>query len=365
MLRASPALALALLLCACGSSDEAEPNAGEGVRPSDTVSNTVNAACKPASALPEADATAVRLAAESVTEHLRAGQLDAIWDSLHPQARQDDRREAFMAALASMQHRLQSGSDAAEVEGVFVVDIDGGASALARVRCGADDDPQGFTLLTNAGNQDVAVATVRSGGDPFGFATTVQLRRQGATWKLLGVNVGLDTYRGRDAAEYEGLADAYVRQQRVVEAYLALTVAEQLAKRGESIKPDRALAISDKLDSVATSREFQQQLGVWELGGRQYDIQGFSVTATQSDLSAVVRYVTPTGLIQEALDQEADALVGHLKMQHPEIAKRFDAVIFEAYDSEAAAAAPGSNVQAYRTARVFKEQPGTPTSRPG
>jgi len=366
MSRVASALLLALLLPACGGSDEEKTGSPKGAP---QQADKVAAQCTPGDGMTAEDREAVESAARTVFEQLRGGQLDALWDSVHPQARQDDQREAFQGALASMQRRLESGGAEAQVVSTHFVDIEGGASALARVRCGTQGDPEAFTLITNAGDEDVAVVVLRSPGEPFGYATTVQLRRHGRGWKVLGVNVGLHDYRGRDAADYERLADAYVKQQRTVEAYLVLALAEQLANRGASLKLDRALVLADKVDAVANSQEYQAQLGVWEVGGRSYDIQGFSVTATQSDLSAVVKYVTPTGLIQEALDQEADALLRHLEMQHPELAKRFDAVVFEAYDSEAGAAKPGSEVQAYRTARVFPEPvveqvPGK-TSRPG
>ena len=368
MRRVATALVFALLLPGCGGDEEA---AASSARPSADPATTakVGATCQATTTLPDGEREAIHQTAQTAFARLRRGEFDLLWGSLHPQARREDQREAFTAALASMQRRLENGGETAAVTSAFVVDIRGGASALARVRCGAPGDPAALTLLTNAGDEDVAAVNLVTGGDPFGFATTVQLRRHADAWRVLGVHVGLATYRGRGADDYERLADAYVKQHRVVEAYLILALANQLANRGGSVKLDRALAIADKLDAVINSEEFQQQLGVWEVGGRRYDVQGFSVTATQSDLSAVIRYVTPTGLIQEALDQEADALLAHLGMQHPEIAKRFDAVVFEAYESEAAAGTPGSEVQAYRTARVFPEavaqdEPGK-TSRPG
>ncbi|MBV1859145.1 MAG: hypothetical protein KUG77_12095 [Nannocystaceae bacterium] len=368
MRRAATALAIALLLPACGGDEETPSSERKGSADSGTTAK-IGATCQPTTALPEADRETIHATAQAAFTRLRGGELDMLWSALHPQARREDQREAFTTALTSMQHRLESGSETAEVTDAYVVDIRGGASALARVQCGAQGDPGGLTLITNAGDEDVAMVNLVSSGDPFGFATTVQLRRHADAWRVLGVHVGLSAYRGRGADDYERLADAYVKQQRVLEAYLVLTVANQLANRGGSVKLDRALAIADKLDAVGNSKEFQQQLGVWEVGGRRYDVQGFSVTSTQSDLSAVIRYVTPTGLIQEALDQEADALLAHLGMQHPEIAKRFDAVVFEAYESEAAAGDPGGEIQAYRTARVFPEpvaedEPGK-TSRPG
>jgi len=362
------ALAIALLLPACGGDDEA--SAGPPAGSADAAAAAkVGASCQATTTLPDAEREAIHETAQTAFTRLRGGDLDTLWSSLHPQARREDQREAFTTALASMQRRLESGAETAAVTDAYAVDIRGGASALARVRCGAPGDPAALTLITNAGDEDVAVVNLMTGGDPFGFATTVQLRRHADAWRVLGVHVGLAAYRSRGADDYERLADAYVKQRRVIEAYLVLALAEQLANRGGSVKLDRALAIADKLDAVGNSKEFQQQLGVWEVGGRRYDVQGFSVTATQGDLSAVIRYVTPTGLIQEALDQEADALLAYLGMQHPEIAKRFDAVVFEAYESEAAAGAPGSEVKAYRTARVFpeavaEEEPGK-TSRPG
>ena len=367
MLRLASALVLALLLPACGRADE---EGGESPKETEArEAEKVAARCAPSESMTPEDREAAESAARAVFEQLRSGQLDALWDAVHPQARQDDQREAFQGALASMQRRLEGADAEAQLVSTHFIDIKGGASALARVRCGAQGDPEAFTLITNAGDEDVAVVVLRSHGVPFGYATTVQLRRHGRGWKVLGVNVGLHDYRGRNAADYERLADAYVTQRRTVEAYLVLALAEQLANRGASLKLDRALTITDKVDAVANSKEYQQQLGVWEVGGRSYDIQGFSVTATQSDLSVVVKYVTPTGLIQEVLDQEADALLGHLEMQHPELAKRFDAVVFEAYDSEAGATKPSGEVQAYRTARVFpepvvEEGPGK-TSRAG
>ncbi|MGH1343430.1 MAG: hypothetical protein ACRBN8_17860 [Nannocystales bacterium] len=368
MRRAATALAIALLLPACSGDEQAPADpAQDAAKPGTTAK--VGATCQSTAALPEAEREAIHETARTAFAQLRGGDLDTLWSSLHPQARREDQREAFTQALASMQRRLESGAETAALTNAYAVDIRGGASALARVRCGAQGDPSGLTLITNAGDEDVAVVNLVTGGDPFGFATTVQLRRHADAWRVLGIHVGLAAYRARTADDYERLADAYVKQRRVVEAYLVLALADHLANRGGSVKLDRALSIADKLDAVTNSKEFQQQLGVWEVGGRRYDVQGFSVTATQSDLSAVIRYVTPTGLIQDALDVEADALLAHLAMQHPEIAKRFDAVVFEAYESETSAAAPGSEVQAFRTARVFPEpvvvdEPGK-TSRPG
>jgi hypothetical protein len=362
MLRA-PAFALASVLLACGG--DKEPPKGKDQPAAETPAakdKKVGATCQPTSALPEGEHDAIVESAVAAAHQLRNGELEALWEAIHPKARADIEQEAFTAALTSMQRRLNTVEEL-EVVSTAAIDIRGGASALTRVRCELEGDPNPFTLITNAGGEDVAVVQFYSKGRPFGYATTVQLRRHDNVWKILGVHVGLAAYRGKTATDYEGLADAYVSQQRVVEAYLVLAVAEQLANRGGSLKLDQALALADKVEEVGTSKAFQQGLGVWEVGGRRYDIQGFAVTATQSDLSVVLRYVTPTGLIQEALDEEADALLGHLQMQHPEIAKRFDAVVFEAYDSEGAAAEPGSEVQAFRTPRVFPkpEAPDTPS----
>ena len=357
MLRVATAALLGLALSGCGKdeapkgkpdikADAAEPAADKGKK--------VGVACRSTDGMSEEERDAIHQAAFLAAHRLRDGDLEGLWESIHPQARVDSQRDAFTEALTAMQRRLNQVEEL-EVVASSVVDVRGGASALTRVRCGSDTDPNAFTLITNAGDEDVAVVLLRSKGSPFGYATTVQLRRREKDWRVLGIHVGLDAYRGRDAASYQNLADAYVQQQQTVEAYLILAVAQQLANRGGSLKLDLALGLADKVDAVENSKEFQQQLGVWEVGGRRYDIQGFAVTATQSDLSAVVRYVTPTGLIQEALDQEADALLGHLQMQHPELAKRFDAVVFEAYDSSTAASEAGAEVQAFRTPRVFPE----------
>ncbi len=363
MRRAAAALATSLFLIGCGGDDS---GSGSGDQTPAKSNTAIGVSCVATSTLKTDAAGAIHEAAQTVFGLLRSGQHDTLWDALHPQARHEDQREAYRESLASMERRLASGADTATLSHAFFVDIRGGATDLARVTCGEENDPERLTLITNAGDEDIAVVTLHSDGDPFGFATTVQLRRSANAWRLVGVHVGLDTYRGRTAADYVRLADAYVKQRRIVEAYLVLTLAEQLAARGGSLKLDAELSISDKLDAVAQSQEFQRELGVWEIGGQRYDIEGFAVTATQSDLSAVVRYVTPTGLIQDALELEADALQGYLTMQHPEIAKRFDAVIFEAYASAAAATKPGTEVQAFRTARVFPEpqRPQVPSATP-
>ncbi|MEM6290217.1 MAG: hypothetical protein AAGA54_03100 [Myxococcota bacterium] len=348
MLR-SLAVALALSLAACSTDDDASKEAAPDA--STPQPDAIAVACAPASKLDSKVRDDLNAAALEVFGTLRKGDIDAVWDSLHPQAQRDDQRDAFKEALESMHRRLRSGGEKTALAHSYVVDVQGGVTALTRVQCGEENDPQRLALLTNAGNENVAVVTLLSGGDPFGFATTVQLRRHKGAWKVLGVHVGLATYRGSDASDYESLADAYVSQRRVVEAYLVLGIADKLAQRGGSVRLHRGLDIAEKLDAVTNSREFQQALGVWEVGGRRYDVQGFSITATQSDLSFVVEYVTPTGLIKEALESEADALVGYVNMQYPELAKRFDAVVFEAYDSESAATK--GEVQAFRTPRVF------------
>ncbi len=352
MLRLRPVIATTFaLLLGCTAEPETAPDGSGPADEAEAARSKIAVNCTPTSTLEPGSKAKIHGAAQEVFDRLRAGDIDAIWSALHPQAQRADQREAFTQALDNMHRRLRGSSAKPTVEHAFFVDVQGGVTDLARIACGAKDDPQALTLFANAGNEDLAVVTLTTPGEPFGLATTVQLRRTRAGWRVLGVNVGLASYRGRDATDYETLADGYVGQQRAVEAYLALGIAEQLAGRGGSMKTTRLLTISDKLSAVGRSREYQQHLGAWELGGVQYNVTGFSIAATQSDLSAVVKYVSPGGLIKEILDSEADQLLGYVKMQYPELAKQFDALVLEAYAQESDSE---EQVDAYRVARYFE-----------
>jgi hypothetical protein len=287
---------------------------------------------------------------------LREGRTDALWDGLHPQARREDQREPFMQALEAMEGRLQGTTAEPAIAGVHLVDLRGGTNSLARVQCGADDDPERFTLLVNAGDEDVAVVVLQASGSQTEHAVTVQLRRRGQQWHLLGIQVNPTAYRGNGAAAYETLADLAMSQKKVVTAYLLLGLAQTLSDRGASISSATHERIEEKLAAIARDRLFMAELGVWRLGDAQFRIEGLSLVATQNDISPVIKYVSPQGLVEDLLGRDADVLVAEVRRRFPELAAHFDAVVFEAYAEPPTE--PGKSYQAYRVVRPLAPAAG-------
>lgn len=289
--------------------------------------------------------------ANTAFAQVRAADLESLWSGLHPQAQRAGQQEAFAEAIRTAAQRLEGASAEPSLDHVHFVDVRGGSSDLAKVRCGDAKDPSSFELIANAGNEDLAVVTFVSDGDPFTYATTLQLRRRGEHWRLLGVQAGPMRYRGKGAEDFEQLGETLSRAQKIVPGYLALAVAQQLASRGSAIKTVQQSRIDQKLASVQSSELLQADLGAWTVEGKQYEVAGFGVAATQNDLSAVVKYVTPGGLIREVLDGEADRLLAHVKSRWPELGETFDAIVFEAYAD--APTEPNREYEAYRIARYF------------
>lgn len=285
---------------------------------------------------------------------LRAGAADDLWDSLHPQARHPQQRQAFVDALPAMQRRLQASPGEPKIAVAYHIEVSGGVSDLARVNCGKASDPLGITLISNVGNENLAVVSMTSEGSPFSHATTLQLRRRGTAWMLVGVQVGPSSYRGKDAIDFASLADAYINNNKPVEAFLTLAMAQRLATLGSAITSNLQASISQKLSDVEHSNTYKTALGVWQVGEKNFEVTGLSLAATQADVSPVIKYVSPGGLIKEILDAEADQLAGVLRRKHPELAKVFDAVIFEAYTQ--APSDPNKRYDAFRTARYFRKQ---------
>ena len=87
------------------------------------------------------------------------------------------------------------------------------------------------------------------------FATTLQLRRRGQHWRLLGVQTGLARYRGKGPEDFEQLGERFAREQKAVPGYLALAIAAQFATRGSAIKSRRQGRIEQKLQCIGADIE--------------------------------------------------------------------------------------------------------------
>lgn len=347
---------LALLFAAgCQTAEEDAPAADAKARAQAIEDAAVPAkiavGCVGGDAIEASKRETIVTTAEAVFAQVRAGDLEGLWNGLHPQAQRAGQQDAFAQAITAAAQRLADARGEPLIEHVHYVDVRGGASDLAKVRCGEQDDPTSFELVANAGNEDLAVVTFISDGDPFAFATTLQLRHRAGQWRLLGVQAGLARYRGKGPEDFETLGERFAREQKVVPGYLALAVAAQLATRGSAIKTRRQSRIEQKLQAMEGSELLKAEIGPLLLDGKTYDILGFAVASTQSDLSPVIKYVSPGGLIREVLDGEADRLLAHVKERWPDLAKNFDAVVFEAYAE--APTEPNREYDAYRIARYF------------
>jgi hypothetical protein len=345
----------ALLLAAACQTDADVPAADAKARAQAIENAAVPAkiavACVGGDAIEPAVRERILAAAEAAFAQVRAGDLEALWAGLHPQAQRAGQQDAFGEAIRSAAHRLEGARGEPVLEHVHHVDVRGGASDLAKVQCGDAKDPSAFEFVANAGNEDLAVVTYVNDGDPFAFATTLQLRRRGEAWRLLGVQAGLARYRGKGPEEFERQGEGFAKEQKIVPGYLALAVAQQLAARGSAIKTQRQARIEQKLASVEGSELLKAEVGPWVVGGKTYEITGLAVASTQTDLSPVIKYVTPGGLIREVLDGEADQLLAEVKTRWPALRESFDAVVFEAYAE--APSEPNREYDAYRIARYF------------
>lgn len=356
------------LFCACSTQPEepAQPATPAG-QAQDGQGRAIAVQCQSGEAIDAAARAALEEQARAFYQALREGRSDALWDGLHPQARREDQRQPFLEALEGMEARLSGVTREPRLDAVHLVDLRGGTNALARVQCGAADDPRRFTLLANAGDEDVAVVVLHAsaGGQAAKtsqteHAVTVQLRRRGERWHLLGIQVNPTAYRGQDAAAWEALADLAMSQKKVVLAYLVLGLAQTLSDRGASITSATHERIEDKLAAIASDRLFMAELGVWTLGDARFRIEGLSLVATQSDISPVFKYVSPQGLVEDLLDRDADVLVAEVRRRFPELATHFDAVVLEAYAEPPTEA--GKSYQAYRVVRPLAPPPAASPS---
>lgn len=357
-MRSIPFAAALLLVLACKTQTPAE--AAREARALEVASEKIAVACQGGEAVAPAVREAVEATARANVASLRGGDVDGLWTALHPQARDADGRAAFVDSLRAMQQRLVGTSEDAELEQLWVVDVSGGVNDLARVSCGDDEAPT-LQMMANVGGEDIAVVSLLSTGDPFTQATTVQLRRRGEAWRLVGLQVNPAKYRGKSAAEFFALADELARQKKAVSSYLLLGVAQTLATRGAALRTPLEDRIGEALEVVRKDPLFAAETGEWDVGGDTFSIEGLSLAATQGDLSPVVKYVNERGLVQELLGRDADKLMDHVRTQYPELGEQFDAVVFEAYAERPTE--PGRQYEAYRIARFFdasRDQPPPP-----
>lgn len=311
----------------------------------------IGVSCRPGHLLDATLRGVVETEALGVYAAVRDGRLDDVWGALHPQARQEDKKPAFMEALHTMQTRLQPADADASVRALHVVEVRGGANDLARVICEGTNGTEGFTMLSSVGGEDLAVITLHTAGEPFGLATTVQLRMSGDTWRLVGIQVNPTSYNGKDAAQWEALADAHWRADKPVPAYFALGVAQTLSTRGGSISTASKDRINEKLEGLRNDKGFAEDTRAWRVDDQRYDLAGVSLASTLSDISPVIKYVSRGGLERETLEREADILVAHVRKTYPDLADHFDAVVFEAYAEPPTEA--GRSYDAFRLARFL------------
>jgi len=342
-------LALALVLSAACNAETDTPRA-PGQVAGDKPGQAIAVSCESDGNIAAEPRAEIEAHARTLHKALREGQLDVLWDDLHPQARRDDQRKPFMGALAAMQLRLQDQDDEPEIDRVLRVDVSGGVNSLAQVQCGEPNADDAVHLVINAGDEDVAVVILRSGAAT-SFATTIQLRRRGERWRLLGIQVNPSHYRGKSAAAYEIAADVYMRQQKVVAAFFLLGVAQTLSDRGASVESSLHLRIEEKLAGIEQDQLFAAETGTWTLGDDRFDIEGLSLVSNHKDISPVIKYLSPQGLVRDLLDRDADKLIAEIKRRFPELQRHFDAVVFEAYAD--VPNEPGKSYQAYRVVRYF------------
>jgi hypothetical protein len=343
-------LLLAATLVAC-STETGTPADATPAAAAERANQAIAAQCAMGDAIEEPVRAAVEGQAKTLYQALREGRTNTLWDELHPQARREDQRQPFMEALAAMTGRLDATTGEPTLERVYRVDLRGGSNSLARVQCGEPEDPERFTLMVNAGGEDVAVVVLRATEGRDALATTVQLRQRGEHWHLLGIQVNPTSYRGKGAEAYEALADFAMGQQKVVLAYLLLGLSQTLSDRGASVESATHQRIEEKLAAIGRDRLFSAELGIWTLGDAHFRIEGLSLVSTREDISPVIKYVSPQGLVQELLEGDADALVEEVRRRFPELAAHFDAVVFEAYTEPPTA--PGKRYDAYRMVRYL------------
>lgn len=308
--------------------------------------------CKPVDDVDDPTRGAVEAQARAVYGMVRQGRFGEVWDTLHPQARREDQRKPFVAALEAMRARLQEVEGEPSVDSLYVVDVRGGVNDLARVTCEDQEDAsESFTMITNVGDEDLAVVTLLASSDVFGHAATIQLRERGNAWRLVGIQVNPAIYKRKSASQWEAIADRHRRANKPVPAYLALGVAQALSSRGAAVKTVVKERIDDKLEALGKDQLLAAHTETWTIDEKRYDIQGLSLASTRTDISPVVKYVSPGGLVREMLEHEADELVEHVRSAYPELTEQFDAVVFEAYAEPPTT--PGKSYDAYRVARFL------------
>lgn len=344
---------LALVVWGCSAEPDTPPAsaAAKGQNPGDAKPIVVE--CQSDDGLDATLREQVETRAKELHASLRTGKFDDLWKDLHPQARRDDQREPFMQALGGMQQRLSLTPMMVEVERTHVVKLSGGSSKLARVQCGGDDDPRRYGLLVNAGDEDVAVVILRSPAPMTEHVTTVSMRRRGDDWRLLGVQVNPSRYRGKNAPYYEEAADAFMKDKKVVMAYFMLGLAEILSANGESVKSMHHERVEQKLKATTRDELYAQETGTWTLGADRFEVQGFTLVAAGQEISPVVRYVSPQGLVKELLDRDADKLVEEVRRRYPELAEHFDTVVFEASATANPSGDDNAPVAGYRLVRFL------------
>jgi hypothetical protein len=305
--------------------------------------------CQSGDKLPIDRQNSISAHATKMLDEARASNLDALWADLHPQARSPDNEATFREAIASLQVHLNQVQGGFRLTELHHVDVSGGTVKLARVYCPQTEASEPLSVFVNAGNEDLAIATFHGRGGAFDYTATVQLRARGDRWHLFGLSVNPSRYRGKDAVAFEQLGDRWAEQHNPLPAAFSWQLATLLSTRGGSVTSADHKRVSDKLATLQKDSAYQKVIGPWEVEGQTLVVTDLSLAPTQAEISGVVHYVSPGGLIPDVLALEADRLTGYIATRYPELSTLFSSLVFEAYDEIPQQA--GQSYKGYRTVR--------------
>ena len=344
-----------MLLPACKTTDESEERARTAAE-AKADGNAISAVCREGDDLSPELQDELTTAAREVHAALVAGEVDDVLQSFHPRTRAGQDEQALLDALRGMSARLaQVDAKSSTYDRVTLVEVSGGVSDLTRTICEGTASQGHVTMLLNAGDEDVALVTMKSPGDPIGYTTALTLRKHGEKWSTVAVHVGPHSYRGRSSEDLESMGATLVRGGKRVPAFILFALARTLSDRGAGVRTQARDRLDEKLAKLEKDPGLKSELGTWSLGGQSFELDSLSLVATKSQISPVVHYRSPGGLVPEHLEREGDLLLSELGRRYPELAEMFDAVVFEASVEK-----PGGDAKtydAYRLVRFFTRDP--------
>jgi len=285
-----------------------------------------------------------------VLENLKNKEIDKLWNSSHSAFRKAVSLSQLSSFSESIIKRLDN-IDGAKILDSRVVTFKG--SSNHKVVCGSVDTSSdkylSFWGLDGIKKLVVSVVIIQS--KPLERFLTLRFAEEDGLYKLFRFELGINSFKEKDAKYYEVLGDKWTKKDLYLPAVLAYNSALNLSQLGQGVENAQFLRISEKLKSSSETEIFKSEIQKWSSQASDCQIIGIKFIESLFDIAPVINYVSSNKLNPSKTELEVDKMYNYFVNQYPGVGNEFETFLFVAYGEFPKD--PKKNYQVYRVPKTF------------